>query len=503
MRESTSVTYNQLITELSKSAHGELSEYVQIGLLGAAEQSDFFSHLIAYNERKGQIRDSKVALPIISLSCGTYPIELVDNSLAHLALLSPRDLLRAYNFAKAIKLPGHMKSFKRMVDRYLNARATNWGWFQRTALQHRNSLAGLYRLNHTKRSEAVGAILFGGEGSKRKGGFRPVEVPSGTVFNTVANLKSMQPNEIAGEILGRKIPFLTALGALGGWGGEEVNEPVVVLALMDRMSDSEFITHIKDLEKHGTKTNPGLRDKFEQKLARAGGSKKVTFKTTRALETMEEDNPYREKLKAVQEKQIEALGGIEGNWAVLGDKSGSMQHAIEVSKMVAGTLARMVKGTVKLVFFDNNARGIDVTGKTYDEIKRAVMGVQAQGGTSVGVALECIMDNNFEVDGIAIVSDCAENNHPRFAAVYREYCKKYDRKVPVYVYLVSGTDNPQHTQDFFTACKAVELVPQVFDYRNQQIDFYSLPDVIRTMRVSRHSLVEEIFATPLTLRCCR
>jgi len=89
------ITKNEIISELTRSPHGELEQYVPVALRAAQEEAEFLSHLIAWNEGKGRIRDSKVALPVISLSVPDFNGELLENSMAHLAMLDPRNLLKA------------------------------------------------------------------------------------------------------------------------------------------------------------------------------------------------------------------------------------------------------------------------------------------------------------------------------------------------------------------------------------------------------------------------
>src|ERR1700693_4725634 len=103
----TGITRNRIISELTKSPHGKLTEYLQIGQQAAKQEPEFFAHLVSWNQIKGQVRDAKVALPVVSLSV-PFDSELAENPFAHIGLLGPRELLRAYRFALEIKLPGSM-----------------------------------------------------------------------------------------------------------------------------------------------------------------------------------------------------------------------------------------------------------------------------------------------------------------------------------------------------------------------------------------------------------
>lgn len=480
------LTKQQIIAELTRSSHGKLEEYLDGGTWAAVHEPEFTAHLIAWNEKNGQVRDAKIALPLVSLPWLKDKV-LHENSLAHLALLDPRSLVRAVEFYKTAMKQAHQgKAIKRLVEAYLRAREQNWGWWERTALQHRKSLQRLYALLRLKPGRAEYQIILNHRMAK---GRPAMPMPPGTVFADLAKLKTLPAIEAAGIILNRKIPFLIAAGTLG----KKLKEPDLVLALINQMSPTELVTNTKMLERLGVKTEPALRGAYEAALQRAAESKKATFKTTRAQEAMT-DEGLKAKLGALQEKQIEKLGGIEGDWLVLGDKSGSMQHSIEVSKLLAATLARMVKGEVHLVFFDVSPRYMSATGMTYEEIKQKARLVSARGGTSIGCGLQYALERGFNLNGIAIVTDTAENTAPFFADVYKRYAAKTGVEPPVYLYHVDGSDI---TGALYTSMERAGIDMQVYDLRGQQIDYNSLPNLVQTMRASRYKLIDDIMETPL------
>jgi hypothetical protein len=45
-------------------------------------------------------------------------------------------------------------------------------------------------------------------------------------------------------------------------------------------------------------------------------------------------------------------------------------------------------------------------------------------------------------------------------------------------------------------CKDAGILVEFFDV-SKDVDFYSLPNIIKTLRTSRYTLVEEIMETPL------
>jgi hypothetical protein len=475
----TGVSKNRLIAELSKSPHGALKEYLPIGKQAVQQEGEFLSHLIAWDRTHGQIRDSKVALPVIGLAY-EQDAELVDNALAHIALLGPRELARAYRFALEVRLPGKMRQLRRLVEDYLHQKEQDKGW-DHLAIQHRGTLKELYSLAHAKpEKERTNVVLYGRNFDKTK-----APLPKGSVFEVVANLKNMSPTEAAGSIMRYHIPFLIALGALGA----KAKEPDLVQALIQAMSPTELTTNVKMLEKLGLKTNPALRGAFDAALAKAATSKKNTLKTTQAVEAVQ-DETLKEKLRGLQDKQIASVGGPSGSWLVLGDKSGSMSNAIELAKHISATLAKFVQGKVYLVFFDVNPMTVDVTGLSLDQIQKATRHITANGGTSIGVGLNRMLAEKIEIDGIAIVSDGGENTAPLFSDVYKKYIDQFQKDVPVYFYDVNGRSGWKES----ISRAGIEM--QTFDVSGNT-DYYSIVNTVQTLRASRYSLIDEILATPL------
>jgi hypothetical protein len=475
----TGLTRQRILSELSKSPHGSLKEYLPIGKQAVQQEGEFYQHMLAWDRTHGQIRDSKVALPVIGLAYEN-DAELVDNSLAHIALLGPRELARAYRFGLEIRLPGKMRQLRSLVETYLHEKEQEKGW-DHLAIQHRGTLKELYALAHTKpEKERTNIVLFGRNFDKTK-----APLPKGSVFEVVANLKNMSPTEAAGSIMRYHIPFLIALGALGA----KAKEPDLVQALIQAMSPTELTTNVKMLEKLGLKTNPALRGAFDAALAKAATSKKNTLKTTQAVEAVQ-DETLKEKLRGLQDKQIASVGGPSGSWLVLGDKSGSMSNAIELAKHISATLAKFVQGKVYLVFFDVNPMTVDVTGLSLDQIQKATRHITANGGTSIGVGLNRMLAEKIEIDGIAIVSDGGENTAPLFSDVYKKYIDQFQKDVPVYFYDVNGRSGWKES----ISRAGIEM--QTFDVSGNT-DYYSIVNTVQTLRASRYSLIDEILATPL------
>lgn len=76
-------------SERSKGKSDKLEAYFPAVRKAAKSDPEFMAHLIAWNDKNGSIRDTKVALPVATLKEWTDGGEFSENSFAHLALLNP------------------------------------------------------------------------------------------------------------------------------------------------------------------------------------------------------------------------------------------------------------------------------------------------------------------------------------------------------------------------------------------------------------------------------
>lgn len=476
--ENTTWTRQMIFQELIKSPHGKLIEYKQPMETALQSDAEFCAHLIAWNHEKGTVYDSKIALPLISI-CHEKDPELLDNALAHLAMATPRDFTRAlrnWHDLTGKGIEAALRKIRPMLERYLRVREQNHHYFNQQAVQYRKDMHTLYTLGHIKPSVYAKAILF------------EKEYPANSVFHTIAKLSTMLPNEI-GQAIGKfKLPFLVVTGALGA----RLKEPELLLGILGSMSQTEVITNAAMLKKMGVMDQPECRAAFEVKLAveMAPRARQPVLKTTRAAEAVQ-DTALKEKLLGVQERQLKAQAGIEGNWLILGDRSPSMEPAIEYTRQLAAYMAKMVKGNVHVVFFDSMPRYFDMTGMSYESIRDITKQIRTGSATSIGCGVAYALSNKLEVDGIAIVSDGGENTMPMFTDQYKRYTAWLEKDVPVYYFHANGTDYDRLTGWMGDA--GIDF--QKFEVDHS--DYYSIPNLAQTMRTNRYSLLQEIFDTPL------
>lgn len=515
----TALTRQQVYSQLIKSPHGDLNSYLKVGLQAVKEDPDFFAHLVAWNSRKGEVRDAKSALALIALTNPTAP-EYVDNALAVLATLGVRDLVKALRWVEGKPLEtsatsgvgknkkrttvltpsqfpkkGINRMLKRFVAQYLSNLELNRAQWDATALQNKQKLRYLYRKYRVTPGERANGVLFGPSAKRPDNPTRP----QGSVFEKLPLLKDLDPAFVAGALMALKVPFLTGRGAVAA----KAKDPMVLQALITSMSPAELINHTKMLEAWGMKDNPALRAAYDAALNKATTSKKAvaTLKAGKAAEVVT-DEKLKAKLNTLQEMKLDQKQ-IKGNWLVLGDRSPSMEgQSVEVAKEVAGLLARQAESCV-LIFFDRGVQRIDVSGMTLEQVKEKTKLIRANGnGTSIGAGINYALVNKLDVDGIAIVSDGEENSPPWSHDEIVKLNAALGKDLPVYYYRVR-----RKAVERYYANVGMETFPvhwnqrgldfQTFDIDADKIDYYSLPNLVASMRVNKYAFTDEIMDTPL------
>jgi hypothetical protein len=487
----------QIIGELSKSLHGKLAEYSPIISGAARKDPEFLAHLIAWDFTNGQIKDTKIALPVLTLAEKEFPSELLENSLAHLALQPPRELLKAVLFAIQFKeyhgglvhvTSKRQARLEKMVRAYLRKKEAEPGKWARLAVRHRRSLKSLYKLSHSGMPDWA-KILF------REG----VRAP-GSIFADIANLSRMEPAQAAAAIQKWHLSPLVVSGAMTG-SKKAQESSAVVQATMEQMSDTELITRAPSLERKGVARDMTLKETFRKKVSKATKSNKATLKTGHKADEVE-DESMKTMLKELQERQIQAQKdsgrGIDGNWLVIADKSSSMEAGVELAKHVAGAIAKFVTGRVWLVFCNEMPAGAEVTGLTLDQIKLNTKFVRADGWTSMGVGIAWANQNRLNVDGVVVVSDGGENRAPMFADELLVMRKRLDKDIPAYYYKVQpGSASYNHVDTISGGMRMRGIAFTEFDLTHGKVDYFSIPNLVQQMNANRFSVVDKIMACPL------
>jgi hypothetical protein len=371
------------------------------------------------------------------------------------------------------------RSLRTEIVRYLRERESDADWFDGSVLVARKAVKRLYALNHVKPGERAQKILFEQDPPKDSRLFALRELS-----------KADSPAEQARAIVENQIPYRVASTVI------KQMTPTVLLALIDRMSPQELINNVASLKKRGAMDNPDLKAAVEQKLEAAQTSGRVSaFKAERAIEaggaTMSAD--VKQRLEKVADARVKAKGRIERPTALLIDKSGSMQVAIELGKRIGAMISAVCAAELYVYAFDTMAYPIDRAGDDLASWERALLGITAGGGTSCGVALETMRLKKQYVEQVILVTDEGDNTAPLFVPGLLKYRETMRADPSVCIVRTPGGSTTVET-----ACKQNGITADVFQFGG---DYYSLPNLIPLLsKPSKLELLMEIMDYPLPVR---
>ncbi len=369
------------------------------------------------------------------------------------------------------------QSLRTEVVRYLREREASPEWFDSTVLVARKALKRLYTVLHVKPGERAQKILFDDQ---------PPEDSRVGALKRLARCED--PDEQARAIVASRIPFRIAVSVL------RKITPAVLEGLIERMSPQELINNLAALQRHGALTHPDLKTMVDLKLEEARSDTRVSaLKADTALQALDPGADLRRRLEQVADAQIKAQGRIRRPTAVLIDKSGSMELAIEVGKRIAALISAVCERELYVYAFDTMAFPVEARGKDWAAWKQAFHGIEAGGETSCGIALEYMRRKKQCVEQIVVVTDEEEYNPPFFV----ESLLKYRQALAVdpAVCFVRVPDSSRKLEE---QCRRAGIVASTFDFNG---DYYSLPNLVALLEPpSEMDLLMEIMDYPLPER---
>jgi hypothetical protein len=369
------------------------------------------------------------------------------------------------------------RSMRTEIERYLREREADPVWFDRTVLTARTSLKRLYAGLHIRPSHRAQAILFDDDPPPDSLSFKVKQIANATT-----------PAEQARAIAQYKIPYRVASSVI-----HEMT-PMVVAALIDVMTPQEVINNIGSLKRRGALDNADVKALVDEKLKAATKDKRVSaYKAKVAAEATGATDDLAEALDEVTEAQVKAAGAITRSTALLIDKSGSMQVAIEVGRRLGAMISAICEAELYTYAFDTVAYKIEPKGSSLALWEKALAGIHARGGTSCGVAIDWLRREEQFVEQIVMVTDEDENSAPMFQHAYEAYARESGVRPAVILVRVGHATNTLQR-----ACKNMGVAPNVFTFTG---DYYALPNVIPFLTYpSLTDMVMEILRYPLPER---
>jgi hypothetical protein len=488
-----------ILNTLLTTPHRNLDQVYPVHAGMVKQDPLFYGHLAAWYNDSGDIRDHKECF-VINLCLSDFEGHR-DVGLAMLREMPPYQVARVIDFVSGRKdsktkkvakgaqpqtvVENHglfkavPRSMKTEVERYLKEREADNEWFDSSVVVARKYIKRLYALIHVKPSDRAQKILFD-------------EMPpeDSKLFAVKELAKAATPADQAKVIMEHRIPYRIASTVVSAM------TPTVILALVDVMSSQELISNLSSLKKRGAFDNPDLKALIEKKLEKAKTDKRVAaMKTTEAVKVAGLDESTTQKLMEVADTQVKKKGRINRSTALLFDKSGSMNQAIELGKQIGSMISAIMEDGTNLYCyaFDTMAYPIKAQGNTLADWEKALRGINAGGGTSCGVALEYMIRNNQNVENIILITDEGENSSPLFVPTLQRYIQKVGGQPSVCIVKTQGA-----VETIERAMQGAGLQCDAYQFTG---DYYSLPNLIPYLtKPSRLDLLMDIMMYELPKR---
>ncbi|MEM9068801.1 MAG: hypothetical protein AAGE52_09855 [Myxococcota bacterium] len=464
----------QMLDSLLTTPHRKLEQVAELHKRMIAQDPIFYGHLAVWYADNGHVRDHREVF-VANLLASALP-EHRDAGFVMLQALPPYQVARVVEFMKR-SLGRVPRSARTAVTQYLRKREANPRQFDRAALRARKAMKRLYASLHIKPSERADRILFKG---------RP---PADSLAYQVKELaKAKTPAAQAKVIAEQKIPFPVAIGAI------QTLTPVVLVALLDAMTPQETINHLKALERRGALAHPAVKKLVDKKIAEAKSDKRVSaYKAKVAAAAAPVDSAMASALSEVTEAQVKKAGRIRRPTALLVDKSGSMEQAIEVGKQIAAMLSGIADAPLYVYAFDKAPYYLQATDSSLAGWERVFKHVHAGGTTSIGAPLAAMRRRGQRVEQVLVITDEGENSAPYFPDEYTKYAKEFDVKPDVLILKLGRA-----TGYLERKLKDKKVTVDTLTFTG---DYYSLPNLVPLLtRPSRLDLVLEILEVPLPKR---
>jgi hypothetical protein len=466
-----------ILNSLLTTPHRELARVAELHKHMLERDPVFYGHLAVWYFEHGDVRDHKEVFAG-NLLASALP-EHRGAGFVLLQTLPPYQVARVIDFLKQSRglVP---RSTRTAVKRYLREREEHSERFDRAALRARKSMKHLYATLHIKPSARADAVLFKNS---------PPQDSLAFMLKRLAKAETAQ--EQAELIVEQGIPYSVAIGAV------RKLTPVVLTALISRMSPQEVINNLSSLRKRGALEHLDVKAIIDEKLKDAAGSDRVSaFKAMKAAEVAQVDASVTERLGRIAGEQVKGKGRITKPTALFVDKSGSMSCAIELGKQIAALISGISQAELFVYAFDSMAYPVKTSRAHARELAdwdRAFRHLMPEGSTSIGAPLEVMRLKRQVVEQIIIITDEEENTAPYFNAVFPRYVEELETEPNVLIVKVGHCLNDLE--------RGLQQAGRAFETFTFTGDYYALPNLVPLLsRPSRLELLLEILETPLPTR---
>jgi hypothetical protein len=389
-----------ILNSLLATPHRKLEQVTRLHRQMIERDPVFYGRLAAWYQANGDARDHKEVF-VASLLAS----ELEEHRGAGFVMLQgfpPDEVARIVDYLKKHigKVP---RSARTAVREYLRSLEAEPVKLDRADTKARKAMKHLYSTLHIKPGERADAVLFKGA---------PPQDGLAIALKRLA--KASTAAEQAALVVEHAIPFTAALDAL------KKMAPSVIAALVSRMSPQELIDDLKALKSSGALDNDEVKALVDEKLAAAAKSEReAAHGLGAAADAARLGEAITRRLQLTDEAKRQ--GRISRPTALLVDKSGSKQDAIEVGKQLAAMISSITVADLFVYAFDTLPYQVQAGGPGLKDWERAFKRIKAGGSTSIGAALVPLRIKKQVIEQIVLVTDEDENTPPFFVDAYESY----------------------------------------------------------------------------------
>lgn len=487
----------QILNSLLDSTHRDVARVVNTHKDMLEKDPLFYGHLGCWAMENTDIRDHKEVF-VASLLLSEYS-EHREAGYVLLQKFPPHQVVRIKNHVKNVFKKNPPRIMKSAVKTYLKGFELDEARFDGAASsRQKKALVGLYSSFRIKpganQEEDTTVVLDGDECKVTRAQailFEDQPPVGSRPYYTKMLSKVEDPVEQAKMIVEHRIPYTTAVGAISNM------TPTVLAALINNMSDQEILVNLGSLKRRGALNNKDIKALVDKKLKKVKKSKKVdVLKAVKTAEKSGVDADMAKQLVNISDHQLKQKGRISRSTALIVDKSSSMRVAIEISKGIGAMISTIVEGDFYCITADTASYEIKCKSSSLDDWQKAMRMVKANNATSCGVGIRHLINNNYFVEQIIMVTDQGENRHPLFLDELQRYKTKFG-VMPRVIFVNCGRWSCHKLEDQCNSagieCEAINI-PDGADY-------YSIPNLIPLLTVpGRLELVEQIMQVPLPTR---
>lgn len=388
---------------------------------------------------------------------------------------------------------------RKSIKTYLRWREKpeNQGMLEGALIRARDDMYGLYIRTHTlpggDQNSWINKFLFKNEIDE--------SLPQMKRLAALRRLSKIEdPVKQAELIVENKLPYPQVISV--------VNKitPTVLVALIDAMSPQELLSNLGSLKSRGAMDNADIKALIETKIKKIKTTKSSRIDALKGAAAAKAVGDLPDDIAKVAaeatDSQLKFHGRIKSTTALLIDKSGSMDQAIELGKQLAATLAQACESQAPRVYmFDRvpteivwNKNDGDIMSKSSWDRKLKMF--SANGGTEPHNVIRAMISQNISVEQIVLVTDEGENSAGRFAAELKNYERKFGFMPNIVIARVGGR-NAADVMEKSMKAVGIDVEVLVCD----KADSVSIPNLLQLLsRTSIFDLVLEISMLPLPSR---